>query len=538
MRHALRIAQNPLPMVLVAAAALTLALGAGLRQDAFFSGDAGVKLIAAQNAAAHPQRPFEIDVPVIDGAVFPFVDRFMQLHGDHMHALQSDLFPVLASPLIAWMGVRGAYIIPAISFLALIVVVERLRVRAAPDAPAGAVAMTALLATPLFFYAFEFWEHVPAALVCGIAMLLAWRGTQMASIGAGLLFGLAMLLRPEALVLAAAVMVFAPVSLRLRALMAAGLMVVAGAGALINYAHFGRVVGPHASANLAGWTAGWWTSHLARGVLWFAPHSAVEWIGAAAIAASWGIRRHAGERTAQLLGLAGVILIGVAAALRMMPRESLWQAWPAGALVFVPHRSAGAAQLRALGFTTAAAILLASTHDGGAQWGPRFLFVAAPIMILLTGAAAGDMARRSGPWPRLRALLVAVVFLASAAVSRAAYRELDSAKENYGTIVDLVRATAAPGEIVVSDVWWFAQITAADYRRHTTLVSDGPEEPERIAAALEAHRIQGFVLAESREQGPPRARALGCYEPLHSTAVPVRGIVLTRYGAATCAAAR
>ena len=36
------------------------------------------------------------------------------------------------------------------------------------------------------------------------------------------------------------------------------------------------------------------------------------------------------------------------------------------------------------------AVWLSSTHDGGAQWGPRFLLIAAPALIVLAAANATD----------------------------------------------------------------------------------------------------------------------------------------------------
>src|SRR5687768_9425954 len=93
-------------------------LAAELPPQAFYSGDSGVKLIAARNAIAHPSRPFEVDLPEIDGRPVPYVERFFAVHGQHAHALQSPLFPVLSAPLIAVFGLRGAYILPLISFVA------------------------------------------------------------------------------------------------------------------------------------------------------------------------------------------------------------------------------------------------------------------------------------------------------------------------------------------------------------------------------------------------------------------------------------
>src|SRR6476661_6306442 len=93
---------------------LVLILAGNLRPDAFFAGDPGVKLIAARNALAHPSRPFEIPLPIVAGSPLPFVDPFFARHGDHAHAVTSELFPLLTAPLIALFGLRGAYLLPAL----------------------------------------------------------------------------------------------------------------------------------------------------------------------------------------------------------------------------------------------------------------------------------------------------------------------------------------------------------------------------------------------------------------------------------------
>ena len=86
-------------------------LAAGLPAGAFFSGDSGVKLIAALEAIAHPARPFETDLPRVGTRATTFVDPMVVPHGGHAHALQSPLFPPLSAPLIATFGLRGAYVL-------------------------------------------------------------------------------------------------------------------------------------------------------------------------------------------------------------------------------------------------------------------------------------------------------------------------------------------------------------------------------------------------------------------------------------------
>jgi len=77
--------------------------------------------------------PFDLDLPIVNGRTVPYVDTMIAIHGDHAHALQSPIFPVPSAPLIALFGVRGAYILPLVSFVALLPLLEALRRRLSPQ---------------------------------------------------------------------------------------------------------------------------------------------------------------------------------------------------------------------------------------------------------------------------------------------------------------------------------------------------------------------------------------------------------------------
>jgi len=68
---------------------------------------------------------------------------------------------------------------------------------------------------------------------------------------------------------------------------------------------------------------------------------------------------------------------------------------------------------------------------------------------------------------------------------RAAYRQLRGTKLGYGRIVDLIATTTAPGEFVVTDLWWLDQVAAAtagraalsSYRCRRTSAGAGGDAP-------------------------------------------------------------
>src|SRR5258706_8043339 len=235
--------------VAIGVIALTL-LAATMPSEGFYSGDSGVKLIASRNAIEHPTRPFEVDLPAIEGRPVPYVDRFFDVHGDHAHVLQSPVFPVLSAFPIAAAGLRGAYILPVVSFIGMLPLLNVIRRHSAPSAAVGLLVVLAVFASPVFFYGLEFWEHAPAmaCVAAGTALVMAstGRNARVAYVmaGAGALSGVAILLRPEALWYVAAL---AWVSRRQQAfawfLGAVG--AVLGAFAAANYLHSGSVTGPH-----------------------------------------------------------------------------------------------------------------------------------------------------------------------------------------------------------------------------------------------------------------------------------------------------
>ena len=128
-----------------------VSLAVSLPPDGFFSGDSGLKLVAALNAIDHPLRPFALDLPEIAGRKVRYVDTMVAVHGDHGHVIQSPLFPVVSAPLIASLGLRGAYVLPAIAFIVLMPLLNLLRRHAAPRTSIGVLACIAVGANPLLF---------------------------------------------------------------------------------------------------------------------------------------------------------------------------------------------------------------------------------------------------------------------------------------------------------------------------------------------------------------------------------------------------
>lgn len=438
-----------------------------------------MKLIAARNAIDHPARPLEIARPAIAGQPAAYLDPFFQPHGDHAHATTSELFPLLSAPLIAAFGIRGAYVLPGLGFLLALLAIAWLGTTLDSRCSPVLVCAVGVVCTPLLFYGLEFWEHAPAVAVAALATALV-AGTPIShrrAFVAGLLFGVAILFRPEAVWYAAVVVGLRegsvtgqpPVrershsSLTATAFTAAA--VVAGVAAALSpmmlywWFHARQVVGPHVTGNLASVPAGWTGSRIAIASTWF------------------------GSITA---------------------RESLWAVAPAVALAMAGPVGAG---WRGRGFLWRVTIvdillvLVTAPNDGGGQWGPRYLlFAFIPLTLLIADALANLSGRRT---PGLAAAIGVMVL--SLAAQRSAYKELRAAKTTYQRIVDFVERQSTPDGYVLTDLWWLDQVAAALYPKPTMLYVDDRSRAREALHLLSSARARDVTIVRSEaESGPER----------------------------------
>lgn len=513
-----------------AAAILLLVLAAPLNPRGFVSGDQGLKLIAAHNALAHPGQPLRIDVPVLNGQPSPYLDRFFRRHDGHAHVLQSPLFPLMSAPFIAAAGLRGAYGLPLLAFLALLPLTYAVYQRVVPAAPVTAWAASAVLGSPLFFYAFEYWEHVPAAACLAASTALSLRDDRewrRAREWAGVLAGVATLLRPEAIWYAAAL----GAALVWRGAWTGysyGVGAVLAAYAGVNFLEAGSPFGDHVAASLSTLPDHWLAVRWSRLALWFAPSPHIG-AGLLGLAGAWVLRRAGALEPARVVGLVAALVIG-AAMVWQPTNDALWRAWPLGALALVPLRSyAGLGVIYWLAGSTSLLVWLTSTHDGGAQWGARFLLIAAPAFIVLAAAAVRDLLS-PGALRVTRVALVAALVALGIWSSRQAYVDLRGWKRYYASLVTAVEQQTPPGAYVVTNVWWLDQICAPLYGSRTFLVTTSPAETAGALRLLERHGVRTAYLAWSTEDGEPgRMQTMDtCFSVVGTVVIPERQLVLAR----------
>jgi len=489
-------------LLLSAFAVVLVVLAAGLRPDAFFVGDPGIKLIAAKNAIARPDHPLDIPLPVIGRESLPYVEPFFEVHGDHVHAVTTDLFPLVSARAIQWFGLRGAYILPAFGSLTLLIGCAWLAVVLDSRRNPAFVLIIAGLATPFLFYGLEFWEHTPAVALATVGTALfaaavrAGRkaATSMAA-AAGLAFGVAILLRPESALTFLAVLV---ASMTLgrgstnRSLLV-GLSLIATALTLApleiyTLRHFGRVMPAHLWAN-AGLLQGSWMAE--RGHLmaaWFLPS-------------------------------------GWTASGPLRP-QSFWIVAPVVLLACVPVRPDVARHGRRFLWTSAVLVLvlvlLTAPNDGGGQWTPRYLLFAYVPLVILAADAVEALPRHATTATALGLLLLACVW-----IQRSAYRELRGTKSAYGHVVDFVSNEVAPGGCIVSDLWWLDQIAASAISERRLMYVPSPADAHAVMQRLSRAVVPIVTVIRSESESPDVGawREDTCYVEIKRDRLDVRRLV-------------
>lgn len=491
-----------LALLLVAFATILAFLAASLRPDAFFVGDPGVKLTVAHNAVAHPAHPLNVALPTIGGQSFPYVEPFFAVHGDHAHAITAELFPLLSAPLIHWFGIRGAYVLPAIGFLGIVVGCAWLAVALDRRRNPAIVVLTAGLATPFLFYGLEFWEHSLAVALVTLATAMFIRcvvraedrGRRRLAFGSGIVFGIALQMRPEAGCVLVAALAAAP-WLGARARWSSIGLVWLGAGVALvpieiyTFAHFQSLIPPHVAVNSGLLRESWVSERVHLLWTWF-------------VVSGWSL---AGPTRP----------------------SNFWSVTPAAVLALLPLRSGferrGRGYLWMLVAFTCALVLVTAPNDGGGQWGSRYLlFAYVPLAIL-----AADLLESS--WKRNTAAIVALVVILAGClwIQRSAYRQLRGAKLTYGRVVDFVAAEVAPDGYIVTDLWWLDQIAAAATSERQLVYTPDSEAGHAVMRRLSEEVVPIVTVIRSRSESPDvSAWADGtCYVEIHRHTLAVRDLV-------------
>ena len=254
---------RPTIAVLIALALVLLGIQWLLPQGAFWITDCANKYLTVVNLGQKGFTDFAIEYPGRADdpglAVSPIAPPFGEFREGRLVSAYPPLFPFLAAFPYALFGFPGLWLWPLLGSLLIVFALMRLAAacRLSPRAQV-ACGLTALGCTPLLFYTFCFWE---LTLATGIALLgllllaghLTTPAPRRVFIG-GVVFGLALGLREEYVLLAVAVLLALLIDRRTRTraawLFPAGVLAGYAPIALFQTWAIGSPLGFHMAANV------------------------------------------------------------------------------------------------------------------------------------------------------------------------------------------------------------------------------------------------------------------------------------------------
>lgn len=198
-----------LPFIILLSACCFLAvLLLTVRQDVFYSGDAGLKYLVIKQfittgeyKTLHAEQAGWVNRLWSQG-YYPFKSPFVYDTPQGRMVAFPPFFQWLNAPLYNWFGYRGMYVVPALSLVLLWVCFIQLlqRIRMQPQHTATGIFLLAFC-SPLTMYGAMYWEHCTALLLLFANIIyLVKPGSNPQAVILGMLSGLAVWLRPEAII--------------------------------------------------------------------------------------------------------------------------------------------------------------------------------------------------------------------------------------------------------------------------------------------------------------------------------------------------
>lgn len=397
--------------------------------ETLWSGDAGLKLIQVESLLRSRFSTLALEYPGADldpdGEHWPYPLPFAAERDGRYYSTFPPYFPALTAPFYWALGYHGLRVLPFLGGLAVLLASIPLsrRLGVGPWGQTAALVILAL-ASPLAFYSATFWEHTLATALCMASLALVSRGLPVETaerpngphsgpydqgppvvggspdpstssgldvVSAGLCAGAAFALRHEALVFIAAMLLgvlFVPLRATPR-IRAAVLFVVGAAIPLVvvyglNLYWFGHPLGL------------------------FAEHFVPD------------------ENVTDLAGRIGRQL-GIAREMLLDRQNGLLLLFPVVALGLIPSllpRRFGPVPrlLSIVGAVYVAAMLAVAPNAGGKQFGPRYLLLGIPPLLLAAASVVSwddsdgrereaARGRRSPVWPWPRWIAVALLIV-------------------------------------------------------------------------------------------------------------------------------
>jgi hypothetical protein len=516
--------------VLACAVAIVLAYGAlqywWLPPEGFLTGDQGAKYLQARAVLQHgPFHPW-VEGPGLDLDVeHRWQEPFLIHNGDHLVSLFPWLLSVFTAPFLWLFGLRGLYVVPALSVAITFGAACRIGRRLGQPGRGIWSGWCAVLATPMLVYGAELWEHAPAvALTTVAAALMMPRSSRrtIRYISAGVCLGFAASLRTETVLMIPALGIAAvwvrrsvgPQAGLVRELAGVALGVVAAAAvvALGNEAVYGTLIPYQVSSNLGlGLPYLGVRSDALLTLVFPTFHHKLFVLGLAALAAGVLAPSLSARLRSTHAAILLLLLVGVGAPLfhtyvqhrpwlSTFGAQNIAQTCP---FIFVltywlalRRENPGERFLFAAVWLFLLFVFITMPHTGGAQWSARFFLAAMPlaaalaVQVFVSAEAAGRQSRS------IRAIAAAAV-IASVGVQVYGLTYLATFKRVNASITRATALRTQPGEIIVSDLYWFPQVTATLYPTRRLLFAPSSDAVGVIAARALSTGATRFWVAAS-----------------------------------------
>ncbi len=551
-----------------------------LPPDGFMTGDQGAKYL--QTRAFAEQGPLNpaIDVKARDiDPEYRYQEPQLARSRERLVSVFMWLLPLLGAPFLALFGMRGLYVVPAVSAVVVFFCAARLARR--PEDPDGAIAgLLVLLVTPIALYGLELWEHAPAAACVAIAAVLllpadegrafGLRPGRMRFFAAGVAVICGYLFREEAAVTLPALLLGRALSRdrdRLRDLITAG--VWSGLGALaalaastpMNVTVYGTPLPMHLteealkSARTSSYLS---VRHDIVPTLFMPLESRLLWavvLIAGLSASSYAFRRGTASRGALTTVHAAVFVmlaVGVGLPLWHLARgeaqsdaynvASAAHTWVfAIALLYLPWLVApGRRQIAKYLIVSGVLALLFTSlvvpSTAGAQWSPRYFLQITPLLAIPAAEIAWSRTTQTvAAWAARATLAASLVML----IAGVAY--LAGAKTRFASVTHGLARLTAPGEIVITDVFWLPEVAATLAPSRRMLFSwNLSDAPLMVSPAVKAgfgrFTIVTYPLL-TNHISPDAVDVPGAHclfvRSEHQYGVEIPGVVLSRYSCAS-----
>jgi len=472
-----------LPWVVVASGiALTSSLVLLNPGGVFYSGDGGLKFLLARQFARDGIRHVDLDFRLRGPTwaedlwrqgFYPFASPYVQERKARRYIVFPPYFSLVTAPFYRWFGFRGLYLVPLVSVWLVWVIFLRLvqRLRAPPSlAFFGILAL--IWTTPLTLYGALYWEHALAVLLvfAGVAAIAspAVEDTSSRPALAGALIGLAAWFRPEVVLLGALLGIAFLVRPGRRGrfgglAFSAGLLVSLLPLAVFNLGVSGTLFGFHgavgATSPVRTWSEPWKLTVFGRlmvKTLVYAP-----WIPAVFLLWAMSRRKWAGGGYERILLVVSLVFLAVIA-------------------FFLPKTA------------------------GERQWGPRYLLVLVPI-VLLEGARL--LASEWKDWGRIRRGIavpsIIVCFLAGGAVNgvRGPIHLWRDLTRRVHPMLISIQGSDLPAVVVSNQ--WLSQELATAFPEKAFFLAGSRSDLDRLLSGLDRRKIPGAILVQYPPAGSP-----------------------------------